>query len=179
LAQARAAGQVAFLALRLIVAARSASSGGDGRVGDCVDDVAVVQQGAGNVVHGDTIAAFRCETLSMSRAALAALYDDGLVKLDEHALTLRRYYFPVAIRKRIPYADIRGVEQRSMGKSTGKLRFWGSGDFRHWTPLDVNRAGKDVAIVLDLGKRVQPVFSPDDPERVAALLRRYAPGASC
>ncbi len=103
------------------------------------------------------------------------LYDDGLVKLDEEGITLRRYYFPFATSKHIAYTDIRHVEQRSMGVLTGKGRLWGSGDLRHWAPLDLQRGKKDTAIVLDLGRFGRPVFSPDDPGRVMAILRHHAP----
>ncbi|MQY22212.1 hypothetical protein [Nocardia macrotermitis] len=102
------------------------------------------------------------------------LYDDGLVELDQEGITLRRYYFPWAGSKRIPYTDIQKAEDHVMGAWTGKGRLWGSGDLRHWAPLDLHRPRKDTAIILDLGKFVRPVFSPDDPARVLALLRQYA-----
>lgn len=101
------------------------------------------------------------------------LYDDGLVELDQQGITLRRYYFPWAGSKHIPYANIQGVHRRSMGAWTGKGRLWGSGDLRHWAPLDLRRPKKDTAITLDLGKFVRPVFSPDDPARVMALLSQH------
>src|SRR5437868_1180281 len=43
------------------------------------------------------------------------IYDDGLVRLDADAITLRHYYFPVGAAKRIPYAHVRDVEHRPMG----------------------------------------------------------------
>lgn len=104
------------------------------------------------------------------------LYDDGLVELDQAGITLRRYYFPWAGSKRIRYSDIRGVQQREMGTWTGKWRLWGSGDLRHWLPLDMNRPRKDIAIELDLGKYAQPTFSPEDPARVTALLSEHVGG---
>lgn len=104
-----------------------------------------------------------------------ALYDDGLVELDEQGLTLRRYYFPLATSKRIAYRDIRDVERRAMGLWIGKGRLWGSGDLRHWAPLDLHRPGKDIALILDLGRFVRPVVSPDDPDRVLTVLREHLP----
>ena len=105
--------------------------------------------------------------------ARQVLYDDGLVELDQEGITLRRYYFPSAASKRILYTDILGLRQRAIGAWTGKGRLWGSGDLRHWAPLDLHRPKKDTAIILDLGKFVRPVFSPNDPERVMALLHQY------
>lgn len=106
------------------------------------------------------------------------LYDDGLVELDAQGITLRRYYFPVGVSKRIAYTDIRDVQQRPMGAWTGKARLWGSGDLRHWAPLDLHRPEKDTAIIIDLGRFVRPVFSPDDPERVMSLLHEHVPPAA-
>lgn len=106
------------------------------------------------------------------------LYDDGLVELDEQSITVRWYYFPLALSKRIAYTEIRGIDHRAMGTWTGKGRLWGSGDLRHWAPLDLHRPTKDIAIVLDLGRHVRPVFSPDDPERVLALLHQHVPGSA-
>ncbi len=102
-----------------------------------------------------------------------ALYDDGLVILDADGLTIRHYYFPLATSKRIPYARIKGVQEWRMGLLTGKGRLWGSGDFRHWVPLDLRRPQKQKALILDLGRWVRPVITPDDPDRVLALLEEH------
>ena len=102
----------------------------------------------------------------------ASLYDDGLVRLDRDGLTIRRYYFPVAVSKHIPYARIKEVQERQMGALTGKGRIWGTGDFRHWAPLDPQRPNKDKALILDVGKWIKPVFSPDDPDLVLSILRQ-------
>jgi hypothetical protein len=111
--------------------------------------------------------------------AREVLYHDDLVGLDHEGITLRRYYFPLAVSKRISYTDILDVQQRAMGAWTGEGRLWGSGDLRHWAPLDLHRPKKDTAIILDLGKFVRPIFSPNDPERVMALLCEHVrPAAS-
>ena len=99
------------------------------------------------------------------------LYDDGLVKLDLDGLTIRRYYFPLGMSKRIPYARIKGVQELHMGALTGKGRLWGSSDLRHWFPLDLRRPQKEKALLLEVGTWVRPVITPEDPERVLALLQ--------
>jgi hypothetical protein len=43
-------------------------------------------------------------------------------------------------------------------------------DLRHWFNLDWHRPKKHVGLVLDLGKRTKPVITPDDPQRVVAVL---------
>ena len=103
------------------------------------------------------------------------LYDDGGIALDEHGLTIRRYYFPWGGPKRIPYANIRRVVARPMGWLTGKGRGWGTAHPGYWFPLDLRRAGKNTLLVVDLGRRVKPCITPDDPDRVMQLLHGRVP----
>lgn len=99
-------------------------------------------------------------------------YDDGHVRLDHDGVIIRRYYFPLGMSKRIPYARIRAVRAWHMGPLTGKGRVWGSGDLRHWAPLDLHRRRKETALALDLGRWMTPVITPDDPARVQAILQQ-------
>lgn len=107
----------------------------------------------------------------------AALYDDGRVRLDDQGVTLSTYYFPSRASKLIRYAEIRAVTERANTWLTGKGRAWGSGDFRHWLPLDWQRHKRPTLMVLDLGAWVRPAFTPDDPQTVQRLLRERAPQA--
>ena len=99
------------------------------------------------------------------------LYADGRVLLDDEGLTLRRYYFPMGTSKRIRYSQIERVRAQPMGWFTGKGRGWGSAHPGYWLPLDLTRPRKSTLVVLDLGARVKPSFSPDEPEMVLRLLR--------
>lgn len=99
------------------------------------------------------------------------LYDDGRIGCDEHGLTLRRYY-PWG-SKRIPYGTIRSVTRRPLGRLTGRWRIWGSGDFVHWWNLDPGRPRKSVALELDVGRRVIPTISPDDPDEVERIVSAH------
>jgi len=103
------------------------------------------------------------------------LYDDGGLQLDEDGLTIRRYYFPWAGPKRIPYAAIRHVIARPMGWLTGKGRGWGTANPGYWLPLDLRRWRKPILLVFDVGTRVKPCVSPDEPQRVIELLRERVP----
>jgi hypothetical protein len=121
--------------------------------------------GAGGAL---TTARSTCSVVDVSDV----LYDDGGLSLDEEGLTIRRYYFPWAGPKRIPYANIRHVVARPMGWLTGRGRGWGTAHPGYWFPLDWRRAGKHTLLMLDLGRRVKPCVSPDDPDRVMQLLQR-------
>jgi hypothetical protein len=104
-----------------------------------------------------------------------ALYNDSGLLLDDDGLTIRRYYFPWAGPKRIRYAHVRRVMVRPMGWLTGKGRGWGTAHPGYWFPLDLRRARKDTLLVFDLGRRVKPCVTPDDPDRVVDLLRGRVP----
>ena len=99
-------------------------------------------------------------------------YDDGLVQLDRHALTLRRYHFPSGTAKVIPLGAIKGYRAESLGVLMQRFRIWGSSDLRRWLPLDVRRPLKSVLITLDVpGTWPAPAFTPEDPEEFLAMLR--------
>jgi hypothetical protein len=104
------------------------------------------------------------------------VYDDHEVACDERGLFIRRYYPWGA--KRIPYRSIKGVQELPLtgAKGVRRWRIWGSGDFVHWWNLDPRRLHKTVALVIDVGRRVRPTITPDDPETVARILdeRRQA-----
>lgn len=99
------------------------------------------------------------------------LYEDGGLILDEEGVTIRRYYFPWAGAKRISYRQLRHVEAHPMGALTGRGRIWGTTTARYWLPLDLERPRKQTLLVLDIGRRVRPAVSPDDPDQVLELLR--------
>ena len=99
----------------------------------------------------------------------AALYEDRWITCEPDRLIIRGYYFPFG-RKVIAYRNIRNVTPRPLTAFSGSWRLWGSTDLRHWFHLDPGRPRKKTALVLDLGKRVQPVITPDNPERVAAII---------
>jgi hypothetical protein len=100
-------------------------------------------------------------------------YDAGGVACDDKGIVLKRYYPWGA--KRIPYPPIKGVQHLPL-TGTSKVRrwrIWGSGDFVHWWNLDTRRPGKTVALVIDVGRRIRPTITPDDPERVEQILRDH------
>ena len=111
--------------------------------------------------------------LAARRTLSGALdYDDGLIACSDDELVIRRYG-GLLRTKRIPYGRIRTATRVELSPVRGKWRIWGSGDFRHWYNLDPGRPHKETGLVLDLGGRWQPVITPDDAERVAAILRDH------
>ena len=97
-------------------------------------------------------------------------YDDGLVQLDRHALTLRRYHFPSGTAKIIPLRAIKGYQAEPLGLLMQRLRIWGSSDLRRWLPLDVRRPLRSTLVTLDVpGTWPSPAFTPEDPEKFLAV----------
>jgi hypothetical protein len=100
-------------------------------------------------------------------------YDDGGVACDREGLIIRRYY-PWG-SKRVEYTSIKRVTSLPLTGKNGirRWRIWGSGDFVHWWNLDSRRPNKEVALVLDLGRRVRPTITPDDPDTVERIINEH------
>jgi hypothetical protein len=98
-------------------------------------------------------------------------YDDGLVQLDQEAITLRRYHFPSGTSKIIALSSIRGYRAEPLGLFMHRFGIWGSPDLCRWLPLDLGRPLKSTQITLDVpGTRPHPAFTPADPDEFTALL---------
>ena len=102
-------------------------------------------------------------------------YDDGGVACDRDGVIIRRYYPWGA--KRVAYTSIKGVTELPLTgqNAVRKWRIWGSGDFVHWWNRDTGRPNKKVALVLDVGRRVRPTITPDDPETVERIIKGHLP----
>ncbi|MCH9640728.1 MAG: hypothetical protein K0U70_13830 [Actinomycetia bacterium] len=104
-------------------------------------------------------------------SAPARFYDDGLIQLDQEALTLRRYHFPSGTSKIIRLRDIRGYRTSPLGLFMQRFRIWGTSDLKRWLPLDVRRPLKSTLVTLDVpGTRPDPACTPAHPEQFVELL---------
>jgi hypothetical protein len=103
-----------------------------------------------------------------------ASYQDSQVSCTDTGLAIKHYYFPVGT-KHISYAAIRDVTRMELTglNSVRRWRIWGSGDFVHWWNLDMKRPGKTAALVLDIGHRICPTITPDDPDAVEQILTTH------
>lgn len=99
-------------------------------------------------------------------------YSDRWISLSESELTIRGYYFPWGT-KRIPYGQIRGVTRVTLGATNGRGRIWGTANPTVWLNLDPRRPGKHTGFLVDTGRKVRPLITPDDPEAVEAALRAH------
>lgn len=99
-------------------------------------------------------------------------YRDRWIECTPEALRIRGYYFPWGT-KRIPYRSIRSVRRVEIGAFTGKGRIWGTANPRYWASLDPGRPHKNIGLILDLGRRVSPIVTPDDPDAVEAAIHQH------
>ena len=99
------------------------------------------------------------------------LYDDGRIACDERGLLIR-WYYPWGA-KRVPYSSITEVTGLPLtgANRVRRWRIWGSGDFVHWWNLDPKRPSKTEALVLNVGGRIRPTITPDDPATVERVIR--------
>ncbi len=97
-------------------------------------------------------------------------YRDRRIECTATDVRLRGYYFPWGTRS-IPYATIRSWDRFTLTALHGKGRVWGSGDFRHWANFDPRRPEKEVGFFLDVGRRVIPLVTPDDPDAFENVIR--------
>jgi hypothetical protein len=100
-------------------------------------------------------------------------YDDGIIRCDEEGIEIRRYYFPSGT-KHVKYGQVKGLARIDMSPLKGKLRIWGTGNFKIWANLDTKRPHKEVAFIIDNGKSVKPFVTPDDPDAFEAVIRERA-----
>ena len=105
----------------------------------------------------------------------AALYEDAGLLLDENGITIRRYYFPIgsAETDRLRRHPGRQVAADELDFRQGPLL----GDIRPalLVPAGLQRGNKQTLLILDVGARVKPCITPENPDRVLELLSARVP----
>ncbi len=104
---------------------------------------------------------------------MTATYTDRWIELNENELTIRGYYFPWGPAKRIPYEKIRHVTRVTLGAINGRARIWGTANPGVWTNLDPRRPTKHTGFLIDYGRGITPLLTPDDPEAAERSLRAH------
>jgi hypothetical protein len=105
---------------------------------------------------------------------VANSYDDGTIVCGADRLEIHSYYFPFGT-KSVPYTQIQGLQRiKIKGLWTGKWRLWGTGNPRYWANLDPRRPRKNVGFVIDVGRKVNPIVTPDEPDAFESTLRDRA-----
>ena len=101
-------------------------------------------------------------------------YDDSTIVCGIDRLEIHSYYFPFGT-KSVPYTQIKGLQRIEIkGLWSGKWRLWGTDNPRYWANLDRKRPNKRAGFVVDLGRKVSPIVTPDKPEAFESVLRSRA-----
>ena len=101
-------------------------------------------------------------------------YDDGTIVCGPDRLEIHSYYFPFGT-KSVPYTQIQGLQRIEIsGLWSGKWRLWGTGNPRYWANLDRKRPRKKAGFVIDVGRKVSPIVTPDKPDEFESMLRDRA-----
>ncbi len=105
---------------------------------------------------------------------MITLYDDGSLVCGSDRLDIHSYYFPFGT-KSIPYSSIKRLQRIEItGPLSGQWRIWGTGNPRYWANLDLKRPRKKVGFIIDLGRHVNPIVTPDDPDVFETTIRERA-----
>ena len=109
----------------------------------------------------------------VSMAEMSTVYQDRWIRCEADGIRIRAYYFPWGT-KRIPYSVISGFQRvRLSWGLRGKGRIWGTANPRSWASLDPGRPDRETGFVLDLGGRIRPFVTPDDPDAFEAAVREH------
>jgi hypothetical protein len=100
-------------------------------------------------------------------------YSDARVQCTSSGVRIAGYYFPWGA-KTIAYDSVRDVRRVALGALRGRARIWGTANPGLWANFDPGRPKKTIGLILDLGKKVKPFITPDDPEAVEAIIRERA-----
>ena len=100
------------------------------------------------------------------------LYSDRLIEIRNDSILFHNYYFPIAAAKAVKFDEIETIFIKQPTMLNGKYRYWGSGDFIHWFPLDTKRSKRDIIfILLRKNKTIKIGFTVEDSEKVIGLLK--------
>lgn len=101
------------------------------------------------------------------------LYSDKLVEINEDEILFRKYYFPSFSDKVVKYSEVEKIEIVNPTIKSGKFRYWGTGDFLHWFPMDNQRKKREVIYILyKKNKRIRIGFTVENSEKVTELLKQ-------
>jgi hypothetical protein len=91
------------------------------------------------------------------------IYSDALVDVNDNGIYLKNYYFPLTKAKLLKFSDIIQIEKKIPTLMSGKWRYWGTGDFKIWFPLDLNRSKRDCILFIQLAsQRIRVGFTVEN-----------------
>ena len=100
------------------------------------------------------------------------LYQDRLIELRTATIIFKDYYFPSMKPKEVLLENIKMIETKKPTMATGKYRYHGTGDFRTWYPMDMDRSKRDTIFIMSLKtQRVRIGFTVENSEAVKKIFQ--------
>jgi len=106
---------------------------------------------------------------------MSVLYEDKYLIIDDHALTIKNYFFPMGA-KRIAFEQVKTVKAEPLTLLNGKFRLWGMGLEPKWFHFDLERMGKKHCLILDIGEFMKPAITPKSHDTVLEILQEKIKG---
>jgi hypothetical protein len=103
---------------------------------------------------------------------MVGTYRDRWIECTPHEIRVRWYYFPWGT-KVFPYSRIREVRRLRLDLLHGKWRISGTANPRYWASLDPSRPRKQVGFLIDVGRRMQALITPDDADAFATVVGQH------
>lgn len=99
------------------------------------------------------------------------LYEDTQIIINNNNIEIKRYYFPIGTSKLIKFSEIKNIEEIDLNLLNGTGRLWGMSFAPYWYNWDNNRFWRKKAIVINLGKNINPAITPDNHNEVLKILK--------
>ena len=103
---------------------------------------------------------------------MVGTYRDRWIECTSREIRIRGYYFPWGT-KVLPYSRIRAVRRFRLDLLHGKWRIWGTANPHYWASLDPARPRKQVGFLIDVGRYVQALVTPDDAAGFATVVGQH------
>ena len=103
---------------------------------------------------------------------MSTRYSDRWIDLNDSEIVIRGYYFPWGT-KRVPYQKIRHITRVNLGVLNGRARIWGTANPGIWASLDPRRPTKRTGFLIDHGRGITPLITPEDPNAAESALRAH------
>lgn len=100
------------------------------------------------------------------------IYADRLVSISDSEITFHHYYFPTGKKKVVSFSDIENIVIKKPTIWNGKWRFHGTGTFKTWYPMDMDRPHRDRIFFATLKSQwIHIGFTVENADHVEAILR--------
>jgi hypothetical protein len=97
------------------------------------------------------------------------LYSDKLIEIRNDLIKFYKYYITFT-GKVVRFDEVEKIIMEKPTVLTGKYRYWGTGDFNHWFPLDLRRSSRKIIFIMHRKyKKIRIGFSVENEDKVIEI----------